>query len=202
MAASMVLAHVRLVRAHRRADTRASTEPHTRRATTESTIVVDTTTPYTRDYEPERQGRESVPYCELEVTTERTTAAPFDSGITTGRYVRPLKRAQRVHPHVRPHARPQPQPLPLPEPLPQRPAQLRPSARASAEDMSSLGVVLGPPQVGAALVIGSWLRPEFCVTSPVTHTSVRDGGVVVETASGSRYFVYYAGDAYVVRKLD
>lgn len=68
--------------------------------------------------------------------------------------------------------------------------------------MSSLGVVLGPPQVGAALVIGSWLRPEFCVTSPVTHTSVRDGGVVVETASGSRYFVYYAGDAYVVRKLD
>lgn len=193
MAGSALLAHVRLVRAHRRADSRASTEPRTRRATTESTIVVDTTTPYAREYEPERLGRESVPYCELEVTTERNAAAPFDSSITTGRYVRPIKRGPHVVPRVHPHVQPKPRA--------QREPQLRPSARASAEDMSSLGVVLTPPQVGATLVIGSWLRPEFCVTSPVTHTSVRDGGVVVETSSGSRYFVYYAGDAYVVRKL-
>ncbi len=207
MAGAAMLAHMRLVPARRRADTRASTEPHAR-AATEETIVVDTmTTPYARTYEPERQGRDSVPYCELEVTTERSPAPPYDS-LTTGRFMRPRKRnphiVARSHPHVVPQPHPhvvptqpqQPRAQPRPEP------QLRPSARASAEDMSSLGVVLTPPQIGATLVIGSWLRPEFCVTSPVTHTSVRDGGVVVETASGSRYFVYYAGDAYVVRKLD
>src|SRR5690349_1035123 len=100
MAGAAMLAHMRLVPARRRADTRASTEPHSR-APTDETEVVDTTTPYARTYEPERQGRDSVPYCEVEVTTERNTKA-FESGITTGRYMRPRIRkphiVQRSHP--------------------------------------------------------------------------------------------------------
>jgi hypothetical protein len=63
-----------------------------------------------------------------------------------------------------------------------------------------LGVVLTQPEVGAALMIGTWLRPEFCITSPVTHVVPRGHGVLVQTTTKSRYFVSPDGDTYLVRK--
>ena len=65
---------------------------------------------------------------------------------------------------------------------------------------SWLGVVLSPPEVGAALVIGTWLRPEFCVTSPVMQIAERPEGVLVQTVTSSRYFVKHGGDTYLVRR--
>ncbi|HEY5922657.1 MAG TPA: hypothetical protein VIV11_13340 [Kofleriaceae bacterium] len=65
---------------------------------------------------------------------------------------------------------------------------------------SWLGVVLSTPEVGAALVIGTWLRPEFCVTSPVMHVVPRAEGVLVQTLTNSRYFVKHGGDVYLVRR--
>lgn len=76
-------------------------------------------------------------------------------------------------------------------------APLEPGPRPSS--MSWLGVVLAPPEVGAQLVIGTWLRPEFCVTSQVTHVLPRDNGTLVETITKSRYFIGIDGDTYRVR---
>ena len=47
-------------------------------------------------------------------------------------------------------------------------------------------------------MIGTWLCPEFRVTSPVAKIVERDDGVLVQTATKSRYFVKPAGDAYLV----
>jgi hypothetical protein len=65
-----------------------------------------------------------------------------------------------------------------------------------------LGVVLTQPELGAALMIGTWLRPEFCVTSPVTQVVRRGDGKLVQTLTKSLYFVGPAGDTYLVRKVD
>ncbi len=64
--------------------------------------------------------------------------------------------------------------------------------------LSWLGVVVAQPEVGAPLVIGTWLCPEFRVTSPVAKIVERDDGVLVQTVTKSRYFVKPAGDAYLV----
>lgn len=64
-----------------------------------------------------------------------------------------------------------------------------------------LGVATAPPRVGASLVIGTWVSPDFLVTSPVTRVFRRNDGVLVQTLSKSRYFVEPSGDAYCVRRL-
>src|SRR5690606_6378762 len=64
--------------------------------------------------------------------------------------------------------------------------------------LSWLGVVVAQPEVGAPLVIGTWLGPEFRVTSPVAKIVQRDDGVVVQTVTKSRYFVKAAGDAFLI----
>jgi hypothetical protein len=62
-----------------------------------------------------------------------------------------------------------------------------------------LGVVVTPPELGASLMIGTWLRPEFRVTSPVTRVVPRHDGVLVQTSSKTCYFVKHAGDTYLVQ---
>jgi hypothetical protein len=59
---------------------------------------------------------------------------------------------------------------------------------------------VSPPEVGASLLIGTWLRPEFRVTSIVTRVAPKNDGVLVQTASKSYYFVKPAGDVYLVRR--
>ena len=69
-----------------------------------------------------------------------------------------------------------------------------------AASLSWLGVVVAQPELGAPLVIGTWLCPEFRVTSPVAKIVERDDGLLVQTVTKSRYFVKPAGDAYLVNK--
>jgi hypothetical protein len=63
-----------------------------------------------------------------------------------------------------------------------------------------LGVTLSDPQIGAAIVIGTWARPEFRVTSPITHVFPCEDGMLVQTTTKSRYFVEPSGDVYLVRR--
>ena len=60
-----------------------------------------------------------------------------------------------------------------------------------------LGVVLSAPEVGASLVIGTWLRPDFCVTSPALRVVEKKRGVLVQTLN-HRYFVKPEGDTYLI----
>lgn len=86
------------------------------------------------------------------------------------------------------------------------PQPKHPDERATVDDkppqikakLSWLGVAVAQPEVGAPLVIGTWLSPEFRVTSPVTRMIKRPDGVLVQTATKSRYFVKPAGDAFLV----
>ncbi len=65
--------------------------------------------------------------------------------------------------------------------------------------MAWIGLTLADPQVGASIVIGTWQRPEFRVTSPVTRVLRCEDGVLVQTQTRSRYFVEPSGDVYLVR---
>lgn len=234
--------HTRVVRRRGRADTRARTEPHAHRAET----VPDTTTPYRRDFEPEAEmrnaGRDSLPYMELQVTTEvetvkqasapaqderpghpdvttqdRTIEKPrrdSDDDETTEKprqeldaLLRELKPAQLASgsgevPAIDNTPTLEAATVPRLPPPPAREANHRADSqgRTKAGHMAWLGIVQSEPQVGASLVIGSWTRPDFCVTSPVTHVFRREDGVLVQTASKSRYFVEPSGDAYLLRK--
>jgi hypothetical protein len=78
-----------------------------------------------------------------------------------------------------------------PQPQPQR-------ARRRAR-ITWLGVVVSPPELGASLMIGTWLRPEFRVTSPIVRIVQRKDGVVVQTESETLYFAKHAGDTYLVQ---
>jgi hypothetical protein len=80
---------------------------------------------------------------------------------------------------------------------PRRPTQ--PERRP--RNMQWLGVVVAPPLLGASLVIGTWLRPDFRVTSAITRLIERDDGVIVMTASKSGYLVEHSGDVYFVGKV-
>ncbi|HEU4614549.1 MAG TPA: hypothetical protein VFS15_20780 [Kofleriaceae bacterium] len=76
-----------------------------------------------------------------------------------------------------------------------------PAADPVTGAMTWIGVTLSDPQIGAAIVIGTWLRPEFRVTSPVTHVFPCQDGVLVQTSTKSRYFVEPGGDVYLVRRV-
>jgi hypothetical protein len=175
MALGTSSADTRVVRVRRRADSKAATEPRGHRVVLRREVeetpepAVETarfqrepvsewvaeTVPYGPDFRPEIASappRESLPYLELEVSTDAATA-------------------------------------------PREAARPRIAGR-----VTWLGIVLSPPQVGAALVIGTWLRPEFRVTSPITRVFPREGGMLVLTATNSRYFVMHAGDTYLIRR--
>lgn len=78
---------------------------------------------------------------------------------------------------------------------------LQSAARLRTESMPFLGVVVSAPEVGACLVIGCYDSPEFRITSQVVRVFPRDGGVLVQTLTKSRYFVEHGGGAYLVRKV-
>jgi hypothetical protein len=231
-----VSAHSRLVRVKRRADSRAGTEPHPR-----APSEVEHTSPYPRSFEPAEEGRESVPYLEVEITTEKQPSQPSRRvhqrttrvvktvsrklGVGTGTetalpsgtesaitgsesaITSPCAgRAGRVAdiPTIEPTA-----PFERTDELDQSTERVAkviesltepngPAVRPS--HLQWLGVVLTQPVVGAALVIGTWLRADFCVTSPVTKIFPRDGGVLVHTHNDSSYFVETSGDTYLVRR--
>jgi hypothetical protein len=234
-------AHTRLVPAVRRADTRAKTEPRPR------TEPLELTSPYPRNFEAENQGRESLPYLELEIDTEPQDALPpvedkrrplrivktvsRKLGVGTGREqaLDPDERTTNAIPKQtidaleelateafeKQSARAETAD-PLAETQNARAETADPTAethnaRAESETQPNgprprpsrlqwLGVVLSKPEVGAALMIGTWLRPEFCVTSPVMHVFPRGDGLLVQTTTKSLYFVGPDGDTYLVRK--
>lgn len=278
----MLTAHTRLVPAVRRADTRAKTQP---RPAAEPERL-ESTSPYPRSFEAREEGRESLPYLELEIATDRqdTLEAHFNEGTTAKRP--PLRIVKTVSRKIGVGTGPE-QALPLAAckaVAPQAPAlaagtpdpderptaaiekqtvvELDPPAKPSIDDIDTaavakqraedalepsvvdddlelstqrvvkmleslseasassrkqteangpaprpsmlqwLGVVLTQPEVGAALMIGTWLRPEFRVTSPVARVFARGDGVLVQTITKSRYFVGPNGDTYLVRSAD
>jgi hypothetical protein len=203
MAGGTLSVHTRLVRRKGRADTRASTEPHAGRAETQ----VDTTTPYRRDFEPraemESAARDSLPYyCEIEVsgatldTQEITNPKPkVDTEAETIEIPRQPKAALLANGSGPLAAIADPKSATLVEPKAESRAATRPA------NWSWLGVVMAQPEVGAALVIGTRTRGNFCVTSPITRLFPREGGTLVLTSTKSRYFVEPGGDAYLVRKV-
>jgi len=251
-------AHTRVVR-RRRADSRASTEPHAHRAET----VPDTTTPYRRDFQPEVEmesaGRDSLPYCELLVTSEvetvkrpvtsetetvkrpvtseiETVKRPVTSEIETVKRiatseVETIKRTvtsefETLERETIVFAKGSGEVPAITDPpggtnmraraekstradkparadTPARadkPARADTQGRTLAAQMSWLGIAQCQPEVGASLVIGTYAREDFCVTSPVTHVFTREDGVLVQTATKSRYFIEPSGDTYMLRK--
>jgi hypothetical protein len=253
MAGTSLSAHTRLVPAVRRADTRAKTEP--RRAADPE--LHESTSPYPRNFEAADEGRESLPYLELEIATDRqdTLAAHLNEGTTekrpplrvvktvsrklgvgtgTERAIRAAPAACKAVDAEGPTEAVAKLAIGTPDPDSDR---LEPSVVDDDLELSTarvvkmletlteeapkstrvatepngpaprpsmlqwLGVVLTQPEVGAALMIGTWLRPEFCVTSPVTHVFARGDGVLVQTLTKSRYFVGPDGDTYLVRKI-
>jgi hypothetical protein len=66
---------------------------------------------------------------------------------------------------------------------------------------SWLGVVTVQPQVGARVVIGTYMSSEFTVTSPVEKIVERQDGMLVQTTSKNRYFIAHSGDAFLVRRF-
>jgi hypothetical protein len=220
-------AHTRLVPAVRRVDTRAKTEPRP------GTEPVELTSPYPRNFEAEEQGRESVPYLELEIATEPQEALPTVEhkrpalrivktvsrklGVGTGREqaLDPDERTTNAIPKQTIDALEELATEAFAKQSPRAetadPLAETQNARAESETQPNgprprpsrlewLGVVLSKPEVGAALMIGTWLRPEFCVTSPVTRVFPRGDGVLVQTTTKSLYFVGPDGDTYLVRK--
>jgi hypothetical protein len=244
-------AHTRLVPAVRRADTRAKTEPR-RQAEPQR---LDSTSPYPRSFEARNEGRESVPYLELEIATEKQdriaarAAKPTRVVKTVSRKIgvgtgpetaldQPALKAVAACKAVDPEgptelAPPDDDDHPTLSLVKQSADKLEPSVVDDELELSTarvvkmiealtpkqstraetqingpaprpsmlewLGVVLTQPEVGAALMIGTWLRPEFRVTSPITHVFPRGDGVLVQTTTKSRYFVGPSGDTYLVR---
>lgn len=78
---------------------------------------------------------------------------------------------------------------------------LQSAPRLRTDSMPWVGIVCSAPEVGACLVIGTYEAPEFRVTSPVSRIFPREGGVLVQTTTKSRYFVEDSGNAYLVRKV-
>lgn len=72
-------------------------------------------------------------------------------------------------------------------------------AEPTPKELKWVGVVVSRPEVGASLLIGTWLRKDFRVTTPVAQLFEREDGVLVQTAAKTRYFVKHAGDVYLVR---
>jgi hypothetical protein len=254
MAGTSPTAHTRLVPAKRRADTRARTEPRSSgrplgRGTGSPPALTDAppkrpgtfseeTTPYPRTFEPEQQGRESLPYLEMtiltkavdpeaateaELPTEASAKVDPEDKLTETRIVAmdPDQHPTAALPKLlrRDSEDDELETMALPkvvvrehdeeelEHATERVVKMLESLtepngpKPRPSKMSWLGVVLTPPEIGAALVIGTWLRPEFCVTSPVTHVFPRESGTLVQTSTKSRYFVGPDGDTYLIRKL-
>src|SRR5512139_3290255 len=97
MAGTTATAHTRLVPTCRRADTRAKTEPRDLAVGTPDPDVLETTSPYPRSFEPADEGRESLPYLEVDIQTEPgdTLAAHGDEGTTAKRSLRVVKTVAR-----------------------------------------------------------------------------------------------------------
>jgi len=72
-------------------------------------------------------------------------------------------------------------------------------AEPTPKELKWVGVVVSQPEIGACLLIGTWLRKDFRVTTPVEQMFQRDDGLFVQTATKSRYFVKHAGDVYQMR---
>ena len=68
-------------------------------------------------------------------------------------------------------------------------------------DQMWLGCVVSPPTVGASLVIGRFMQPDFTITSPVTKIITRQDGMLIQTTTKNRYFVDNGGATYLVRRL-
>jgi len=72
-------------------------------------------------------------------------------------------------------------------------------AEPTPKELKWVGVVVSQPEVGACLLIGTWLRKDFRVTTPVEQIFQREDGLFVQTTAKSRYFVKHAGDVYQMR---
>jgi hypothetical protein len=206
------------VKVKRRADSRAGTEPRPG-----SQSELELTSPYPRHFEPKEEGRESVPYLEVEITTEKQPSQPVQRTQRTTRVVKTVSRklgvgtgTETAIPAAHAGRAARISDVPLFPPTPHPDDDLEQSTERVAKVIESLtepngpkvrpshlkwlGVVLTQPEVGAALVIGTWLREDFCVTSPVTKVFPREGGVLVHTHNDSSYFVETSGDTYLVRR--
>jgi hypothetical protein len=240
MAGAVITAHTvhtRVVR--RRADSRAGTEPVQSRPSTAEEHTRLPTSPYARDYEPADEGRESMPYLEMEITKDLDISAVSERKATE-RVLRLVKTvpARRLGKGSGPERAITDDPKlgvgtgieralsteetglerPLPSDddmlvqliarLPKDDAQVdhvidrltEPSGpKPHPSQLTWVGVVVSPPEVGASMMIGTWLRPEFRVTTVVTKLIMREDGMLIQTASKARYIVHPSGDAYLVR---
>jgi hypothetical protein len=178
------------------------------------------TAPYRKGFEPRDEGRETLPYDELVVSSSE----PDTLDATLPKHKRDIsedKTIQKPKPELDDAASDALETIEQPKvDLDSILREIKPpvlangsGAVAAIDDdddtvppktrpahLSFLGTATAQPQVGACLVIGASSRKDFCVTSPVTHVFDRDDGVIVQTATKSRYFVEKSGDAYLIRK--
>jgi hypothetical protein len=152
-------------------------------------------------------------YADYEITVGRPSlpalpTGPVAEGTGEGRrYVKTIARAVRASaPDLEPHVVSNidsvldellTNEMPAQMPTDVMPAEKLPRAETHPPRAEWLGVVLSAPEVGASLVIGTWMRPEFCVTSPITRIVSKGRGVLVQTLN-HRYFVKPEGDTYLV----
>ncbi|HEX5062045.1 MAG TPA: hypothetical protein VFV99_21900 [Kofleriaceae bacterium] len=169
------------------------------------------TSPYARDYDPADEGRESMPYLEMEITKD-LDIRDVSERKATERVLRLVKTvpAKRLAKGSGPERALSDADVELAKVLAQLPneAQIEqvmdrltdPSGpKPHPSQLQWVGVVASPPEVGASMMIGTWLRPEFRITTAVTKLIMREDGMLIETASKSRYIVHPSGDAYFVR---
>jgi hypothetical protein len=222
MAGAVLTAHTRLVPARGRADTRAKTEP--RRLPTEPSVI-EPTSPYPREFEPADEGRDSMPYLEVEITAQHESLASRLGERLEARTERVLRVVKTVSRKIgvgtgtesaiqTPASKADVDTVVVDAEAETELEQSTIRVQKVLESLTEpdgpklrpsklmwLGVVLTPPDIGASLVIGTWLRKDFRVTSPVTKLFPRENGVLVQTANRSRYFVEHSGDTYLVRGL-
>jgi len=219
--------HTRVVRAKRRADSRAPTEPCDAPLPTAEEHTRHPTSPYARDYDPADEGRDSMPYLEMEITKDLDISAVSERKATE-RVLRLVKTvpARRLGKGGGPERAIGDEPklgvgtgieralsdadAELAKVISQLPDEAEieqvmgrltdPSGpKPHPSQLTWVGVVVSPPEVGASMMIGTWLRPEFRVTTVVTKLIMREDGMLIQTESKSRYIVHPSGDAYLVR---
>lgn len=206
--------HTRVVLARRRADSRAATEPRPARLSTAEEEARNSTNPYPREYEPADQGREEAPYLEMEITKDLDISVLAERK-PTERVLRLVKTvpAKRLGKGSGPERALSDHDAELAQLIAKLPNEaaveqvmgrlMDPSGpKPHPSQLTWVGVVVSPPEVGASMMIGTWLRPEFRVTSPVAKLLMREDGMLVQTTSKSRYIVHSTGDTYLVRDPD
>ena len=189
----------RVVLSKKRPDTRAVTQLRPSVASGEITsadVLDDDARLPTSPFTPTLPARDSDPYVEMELSTEPREPLTLVDEPSARRLVKTVPRRLGVGsgPERAIEEDSDAQIAQLVETL-NTAAVPEPSAR----DLKWIGVVVSPPLIGASLLIGTWLRPDFRVTTPVASIFERDDGVLVETEAKSRYFVKHSGDVYSVR---